>query len=365
MRARRRVADRLVADGGLALRLPYDGPLDWDALLAYFAARAIPGVEHVDGDTYRRTVVVDGDPGVLELQPGGPDHLVLRAHLPHWEGLIHLVRAHPAPGRARRRRRGGPRRLAADPVIGPLVERRPGLRVPGRLGPLRDRRAGHRRPAGDRAPAPARSSAASWRAWARRSRAWRAFGLTHTFPDATTVAEADLGGLGFTGARADAIRTFARAVADDAVRLDRSVGLDDIVAAISAQPGLGAWTAQYLALRLGEPDAFPAGDLGLRRAFGAGTPVPPAALESAAEAWRPWRALAAVHLWTAGAGQPPSPHPAPSAVWGLLVLPAPEVPHTADLQVSLGVPGQTVTGMRTKARLVSERARTTRSVATR
>src|SRR5438132_8881675 len=91
LRARRRARDRLVADGGLVLRLPFEGPLDWDSLAAYFAARAIPGVEYVSGTTYRRTVVIAGDPGVLELVPGGDDHLLLRAHLPHWEDLIHLV----------------------------------------------------------------------------------------------------------------------------------------------------------------------------------------------------------------------------------------------------------------------------------
>jgi AraC family transcriptional regulator of adaptative response / DNA-3-methyladenine glycosylase II len=86
LRARRRAGDRLVADGGLMLRLPFRPPLDWDSMLSYVAARAIPGVEHVSGRTYRRTVDVEGDPGVLELWPGGPDHLLLRAHLPHWEG---------------------------------------------------------------------------------------------------------------------------------------------------------------------------------------------------------------------------------------------------------------------------------------
>ena len=95
LRARRRAGDRLAADGGLRLRLPFNGRLDWDAMVAYFAARAIPGVEHVSGETYRRTIVIDGDPGVLELFPGGDDDLVLRAHLPHWEELIHIA------GRAR------------------------------------------------------------------------------------------------------------------------------------------------------------------------------------------------------------------------------------------------------------------------
>ncbi|MDQ3107971.1 MAG: helix-turn-helix domain-containing protein, partial [Actinomycetota bacterium] len=93
LRARRRLADRLVADGGLTLRLPFRGPLDWQALLEYFAARAIPGVEAVDLDlaVYRRTILVDGDPGVLEVTQGNDDHLTLRAHLPHWEGLIHVA----------------------------------------------------------------------------------------------------------------------------------------------------------------------------------------------------------------------------------------------------------------------------------
>lgn len=71
LRARRRVSDRLVADGGLCLRLPFYGQLDWGMMIDYFAARAIPGVEHVSGDTYRRTVVIGSDPGVLELMPGG------------------------------------------------------------------------------------------------------------------------------------------------------------------------------------------------------------------------------------------------------------------------------------------------------
>jgi AraC family transcriptional regulator of adaptative response / DNA-3-methyladenine glycosylase II len=136
LRARRRAADRLVADGGLALRLPFRPPLDWDAMLRYFDARAIAGVECVAGDTYRRTVVIDGDPGVLELSPGGADHLVLRAHLPHWEGLIHVVQ------RARRifnldaDVRAATRTLDGDSVVGSMARARPGLRPPGTWDPF-------------------------------------------------------------------------------------------------------------------------------------------------------------------------------------------------------------------------------------
>jgi AraC family transcriptional regulator of adaptative response / DNA-3-methyladenine glycosylase II len=90
LRDRRRRADRLVADGGLELRVPLRAPLAFDDLLSFFAARAVPGVEHVDSCVYRRTIVVDGHPGVIEVRSAGT-HLVLRAHLPRWEGLIHVV----------------------------------------------------------------------------------------------------------------------------------------------------------------------------------------------------------------------------------------------------------------------------------
>jgi AraC family transcriptional regulator of adaptative response / DNA-3-methyladenine glycosylase II len=292
LRARRRVADRLVADGGLVLRLPFSGSLDWDALLGYFAARAIPGVEHVLGDTYRRTIVVDGDPGVLELQPGGDDHLVLRAHLPHWEGLIHVVeRARRIPG-LDADPAAATAHLADDPIIGPLVTSRPGLRVPGTWDPFET---GVRAIIGQQVTVQG-ATTITGRLVARHGTpvpGLQPLGLTHTFPSADVLASADLDGLGLTTARANALRAFAAAVADDDVRLDRSVGIDELVASISALPGLGPWTAQYVALRLGERDAFPTSDLGLLRATG----TTGRELAALAERWRPWRALAALHLW--------------------------------------------------------------------
>ena len=119
LRARRRKSDRLVADGGLTLRLPFTGPLDWDRMLGYFARRAIAGVEHVADDTYRRTITVDGDPGVLEITRGGADHLVLRAHLPHVGGLIHVVQ------RARRDLRSRPRSLRRRRRTSPTIRSSP------------------------------------------------------------------------------------------------------------------------------------------------------------------------------------------------------------------------------------------------
>lgn len=300
LRQRRRASDRLVADGGLSIRLPFAGPLDWAATVAYLAARAIPGVEHVTGNVYRRTISVEGAPGVLELRPGGEDHLLLQAHLPYWDGLIHIAeRARRIPGLdADVASASG--HLAADPVLGPLLAARPGLRVVGSWDPFET---GVRAILGQQVSVAAASTLAG-RLVARHGTPVAGldpFSLTHTFPTADVLAEADLDGVGLTPARADAVRAFAAAVAEGQVHLDGRADLETFVAAVEAVPGLGPWTARYLALRMGEPDAFPLTDLGLRRSYRAlaGPDAPP--LTVAAEAWRPWRALAAYALWTAPA----------------------------------------------------------------
>jgi 3-methyladenine DNA glycosylase/8-oxoguanine DNA glycosylase len=100
-----------------------------------------------------------------------------------------------------------------------------------------------------------------------------------------------------TSSRREAVREFARAVLEGTVRLDQSVDLDALVSSLTALPGLGPWTGQYIALRIGERDAFPASDLGLRRALAPGGVASAAEVEALAESWRPWRALAATHLW--------------------------------------------------------------------
>ncbi len=299
LRARRRRTDRLVADGGLVLRLPFGGPLDWSAMLRYFADRAIPGVEAVAGDTYRRTIVVDGDPGVLEIGPGGADHLLLRAHLPHWEGLIHIVE------RARRifsldaPVEQAARHLSQDPALATLMQSRPGLRVPGAWDPFET---GVRAILGQQVSV-AGATTLTGRLVERlgaRVPGLDAFGLGHTFPPPATIAKADLSGLGATGARIAAVQAFARAVDAGDVLLDRSVPLGQLVRSLTSLRGIGPWTAQYIALRLGEHDAFPAGDLGLRRAVAALYPPPPAPVDVVAERWAPWRATAAAQLWLGG-----------------------------------------------------------------
>jgi AraC family transcriptional regulator of adaptative response / DNA-3-methyladenine glycosylase II len=310
LRARRRSTDRLVADGGLALRMPYHGDLDWTGLVAYLQARAIPGVEHVDGQTYRRTIVVDGDPGVLELGPAssrpaspGSDHLILRVHLPHWQDLIHVVqRARHIAGLDFDLSAPTPL-LSRDPVLGPLVLARPGVRPPGTWDPFET---GVRAILGQQVSV-AGASTLTGRVAARYGSTvpgLAPMGLSHTFPGPDVLADADLSGLGLTRSRERAVGAFARAVAGGEVRLDRSAGLDDLVASLTAIPGLGHWTAHYVALRLGEPDAFPASDLGVRRALTARSGDP---AESVAEGWRPWRALATAHLWADAVARPRRP----------------------------------------------------------
>jgi AraC family transcriptional regulator of adaptative response / DNA-3-methyladenine glycosylase II len=305
LRARRRKADRLVADGGLPLRLAFRGPLDWEAIVGYLAARAIPGVENVSGETYRRTIVIDGDPGVIELFPGGDDHLVLVAHLPHWEELVHVT------SRARRIANldldldepSG--HLAGDPTIGPLLRARPGLRTPGTWDPFET---GVCAIIGQQVTLAATStiSARLVERYGAAAPGLGQLGLTHTFPAPTTLAGADLSGLGLTRARQEAIRSFARACAEDAIRLDGSVGLDELTASITAINGFGSSTAHYLALRLGERDAFPVTDAGLRDAAARRAAFSRAPLAELGERWRPWRALAATHLWVADASQVPA-----------------------------------------------------------
>jgi AraC family transcriptional regulator, regulatory protein of adaptative response / DNA-3-methyladenine glycosylase II len=309
LRARRRVTDRLVADGGLALRLAYPPPLDWDTMLGYFRARAIAGVEHVADGTYRRTVVIDGDPGVLELSSPSPEagHLLLRAHLPHWEGLIHVNQ------RARRIFNldadvdGAVGQFRDDPILGALIDARPGLRPPGTWDPFET---GVRAILGQQVSVSGANTITA-RLVQRHGTpvpGLQSWGLTHVFPSADVLATANLDGLGLTAARASGVNAFARAVAGGEIDLDRSRPLDQLVATIGATAGLGPWTAHYIALRLGEADAFPASDLGIRRALAhhTGERVTRLQAEARAETWRPRRAYAATQLWLSPLREPPA-----------------------------------------------------------
>ncbi|MBI2170133.1 MAG: helix-turn-helix domain-containing protein [Actinobacteria bacterium] len=303
LRARRRRTDRLVADGGLDLRVPFRGPLDWPAMLAFFAARAIPGVESVDPDAgiYRRTVRIEGFPGVLEVRSGDSgDHLVLRAHLPRWEGLIHVVE------RVRRvfdldaDLDAVHRSLRKDRALAARLRTHPGLRLPGAWDPFE---LAVRAVLGQQVTVKGATTLAG-RVVERFGvpvPGLEALGLTHLFPEPAALADATLERVGLPRARAATVREMARRALDGSLVFDGSRGLAETVAALGAIPGIGPWTAHYVAMRAcGEPDAFPAADLGIRRALGNGRPLTARQAEQRAEPWRPWRAYAAVHLWAGG-----------------------------------------------------------------
>jgi AraC family transcriptional regulator, regulatory protein of adaptative response / DNA-3-methyladenine glycosylase II len=285
LRARRRRSDRLVADGGLAMRLPCEPPYDWDAVLAFLAARAVPGVESVADGSYRRTISLDGGAGVLEVHRGDRDHLLLVAHLPYWEGLIHVadrvgrlfgIDADIASAVAQ---------LETDPVIGRLVAQRPGVRPPGTWGPFET--AVHSVLAQDEGLE--RAGLQMGELVSRHGQAipGLAHGLTHLFPSAGVVAEADDAPRGVQG--------LAAALVAGRVMLDGTVELPELVRSLTSVEGIGEAAAQQIALRLGERDAYPAADPSLLRALqdlGVTDPEP------AERRWRPWRAVAAMHLMT-------------------------------------------------------------------
>jgi AraC family transcriptional regulator, regulatory protein of adaptative response / DNA-3-methyladenine glycosylase II len=190
--------------------------------------------------------------------------------------------------------------LAPDPTIGPLLRRRPGLRPPGTWDGFET---GVRAILGQQVTLAGanRLAARLVERLGTRVPGLEPLALTHVFPSPSALAEADLSELGLTRARAAAIRAFASGVAEDKIRFDHSTGLEDLVESITARDGLGPWTAHYIALRLGEPDACPTSDLALQRALRTCASRTAAALGDQAERWRPWRALAATHLWHADA----------------------------------------------------------------
>jgi AraC family transcriptional regulator of adaptative response / DNA-3-methyladenine glycosylase II len=293
LRAKRRQPDRLVVDGGLELRVPYRAPLAWAELLTFLAPRAIPGVEAVDLDEriYRRVVDVEGAPGVIEVWDVAREQaLRLRAHLPDIDGLVHLVAGVRRLFDLDADPKVIDRHLSRDERLQPLVRARKGLRVPGALDAFE---LGVRAIFGQQVSV-ARATALSGalvEQFGKPVRGIAPLGLTHEFPKAKAIAKADLTNLGLTGARVKALQGFAAAFATGDITLDRGTGLDETVRALCALPGIGPWTAHYIAMRAcGERDAFPSADLALKHELGNDPTV-------AAGAWRPWRAYGAMHIW--------------------------------------------------------------------
>ncbi len=298
---RRQAARRRRSSVGseITLRLPYRPPYDWAGVLAFLAPRAIPGVECIADDAYQRLVEIDGSIGVMRVSASLQScELVLGLQLDDPGGLL------PAVQRTRRLFDLGAdplqieTDLRADRDLARYIDARPGVRVPGAWDPFE---VAVRAILGQQVSVKGATTLAGRlvRSFGKPVERADALPLTHLFPSPEVLANADVGSIGLPRQRANAVRALAAAVAERRLPLDGALELDDIVAKLQELPGVGEWTAQYIAMRaLAEPDAFPGGDLGLRKAMGRrGEPVPAARLRARAERWRPWRAYAAMWLW--------------------------------------------------------------------
>jgi len=292
------------------VRLAYRPPLDWPALAGFLSMRAIDGVETVDSDghggaVYRRLLRLRGEEdgrdrlGWIEIGASppvdpavAPGRAALRVRVdPAFGGLITGLRA-----RVRRALDldARPRDVAA--VLGPLAAGHEGVRLPGAFDGFE---------IAVRAILGQQITVRQARVLAARFAA--AFGepvatpwpmLRHAFPSADALADRSpdaIGELGVTRQRSRTLVALARAIAEGSLVLAPGGDVEATVERLKSVPGIGDWTAQYLAMRaLGWPDAFPAADVGVMRALGVATPR--AAL-AAAECWRPWRGYAVIHLW--------------------------------------------------------------------
>jgi AraC family transcriptional regulator of adaptative response / DNA-3-methyladenine glycosylase II len=183
--------------------------------------------------------------------------------------------------------------LGTDPELAARLRAEPGLRVPGCWNPFE---LTIRAILGQQITVKGATSLAGRMAKTFGQPFSGPEGLTHLFPEPAALAEAKLTTIGLTTKRAETIRALARAVCDGEISFERITDCDAFLASLCSIPGIGAWTAQYVAMRaLGEPDAFPSSDLGLLRALGL---TNPRELEARANGWRPWRAYAGMYLWS-------------------------------------------------------------------
>jgi AraC family transcriptional regulator of adaptative response / DNA-3-methyladenine glycosylase II len=288
----------------VTLRLRYRPPYDWECMLAFLEARAIPGVEVVENGRYLRTVEVDGAMGSIEVR-----------HLPARESLsvnIRFADMRSLPAIVARVRRifdlGADietinDHLASDTMLAPLVAERPGLRAPGAWDGFET---------AVRAVLGQQISVAAARQLAGKLVALHGravpkpqlihAGLSRVFPTAKRLASTVSIGLGMPAARLTALKALAEATVADPNLFRPAGSMDETVARLRAIRGIGEWTAQYIALRaIREMDAFPVTDIGLLRSAAAmhGEKATAAELMKRAESWRPWRAYAAQHLWAA------------------------------------------------------------------
>jgi AraC family transcriptional regulator of adaptative response / DNA-3-methyladenine glycosylase II len=301
------VPEGSMAAVGVTLRVRYRPPYDFSALLAFFRARAIAGVELVSDDRYVRTIELAGDVGSVEVSHD-PDAQSLRVSVR--TGNVRALS--PIVNQVRRAfdvasdTAAIGAQLAADPLLAALVQARPGLRVPGGFSGFE---VAVRAVLGQQVSVTAAQTLGARLVRLCGTAVLLGPSLTRLFPSPAQVARADLSRLGLPRARANALTAVAEAALANPELFEPESGIDDTVAKLRAVRGIGAWTAHYIALRAArDPDAFPASDRGILRGMAGclGEACSPEALERRAERWRPWRAYAAQHLWAADARAPSS-----------------------------------------------------------
>lgn len=283
----------------ITLKLPFNPPYHWSALVRFLAPRAIPGVEAVDSDSYCRTICLDGLHGIVEVRPvEGQNYLLAKIRFPKVGAIAPIVERLRRLFDLNANATEISAHLERDPRIQERVAALPGLRVPGAWDSFE---LAVQAILGQQISVAAATKLAG--------RLAEAYGeplnleaptetpLQLVFPRPEVLAIADLTQLGLTRARAQAISSLATAVAEGQV-LHNFPSLESAVQTLCKLPGIGEWTAHYIAMRaLREPDAFPATDLGLRRSLSPGNPLTKAELLEMAQSWRPWRAYAAMYLW--------------------------------------------------------------------
>ncbi|MGX2993707.1 AlkA N-terminal domain-containing protein [Streptomyces sp. JNUCC 64] len=291
-----RTAPAPLTPGTLSLRLPFRAPLTPDNLFGHLVATAVPGVEEWRDGAYRRTLRLPYGHGVVALTPH-PDHIGCRLTLTDPRDLTVAISrcrrmldldADPVAVDAQ---------LAADPLLAPLVSAAPGRRVPRTVD---EAEFAVRAVLGQQvSTAAARTHAARLVTAHGEPVEDPGGGLTHLFPAPKALAALDPEALALPRSRRTTLTTLVGALADGSLRLGAESDWAEARARLTALPGFGPWTVEVVAMRaLGDPDAFPAADLGVRRAArGLGLPSTPAALTARAAAWRPWRAYAVQYLW--------------------------------------------------------------------
>ncbi len=302
----RRRCPEVQPSAGLTVHIPYRRPFEFNSLLQFFAGRAIPGVETVSEGRYLRSVTIDGANSIIDLKDSG-ENISLTVHGAGTRSLLPIIQRvrgmfdlDASPGDVSSV-------LFRDRHLRPLLETQAGIRVPGvwdgfelvvrailgqqisvaaatTLSGRLARRYGE--PLGVAVPGIPGDSAPQL-----------------IFPSADKLRRARLGDLGIIQSRADTIRRVAKGVAEGQISFDPAQDTVDFCRSLIVIKGIGEWTAQYVAMRvLKDPDAFPHSDLGLLRAFDAAgrKRMKPTELKVRAEAWRPWRAYAALLLWSSG-----------------------------------------------------------------